>query len=231
MRPASTPISLSRRLAFLLAAVSCLLPGSAGAAKPGRPPKAVDPDAAIVLPVPRSFDAAVEAVAAVTGSRPSDLELGGRILLASEGRAFASAGHLGTLLIAGSHEPYLQAGYYLFRLERSFGLGGSSDVLALVATTDREALVRRVGTSDPTGKASTEAIVAWLAALEKDEPFVLDEIGSDYLAGRFKRTPKDPAAVARRCAEIAPELVKGHENMLALLAEEIRANRTLYLIW
>ena len=37
--------------------------------------------------------------------------------------------------------------------------------------------------------------------------------------------------MARRTTAIAPTLVTGGEREVLLLAEEIRANRTLYLIW
>jgi hypothetical protein len=51
------------------------------------------------------------------------------------------------------------------------------------------------------------------------------------VAGTFERSPKDAASIARRSAEIAPDLVAGRASTLALLTEEIRVNRTLYLIW
>jgi hypothetical protein len=209
---------------LLLAAVlgAFAAPASAAPARSAAP---------IVLAAPRSFDAAVAAVTKATGSKPAELELNGKIFLASEGRAFKVEGRVATRLVEGSHENFLKAGFMLFRNERSFGLGGGGDVVALVATTDRDALLRRVGTVDPSGKLTNDQIIAWLAALEKDEPFLLTEIGHDYVAGRFKAVPKDPGAVAQRCAEIAPELVKGSSSGITLLTEEIKVNRTLYLIW
>jgi hypothetical protein len=103
--------------------------------------------------------------------------------------------------------------------------------VAVLATPDRSAVVRRVGTEGAGGAPASEKIVAWLDALAKDEPFELFEVGTDYLAGRFEREPKDPVAIAKRCAEIAPDLIAGRASTLDLLAGEIKANRTLYLIW
>jgi hypothetical protein len=213
-----------RALALAAAAALTQAPAAASAA----PVKGKDP---IVLPVPKSFDAGVAAIQRATGTKAKDLELGGKILLANEGRSFQMEGHLATRLVEGSHDAFLKAGLYLFRLERAFGIGGGSDIVALVATTDRDALIRRVGTSDPSKKQTTDQIVEWLAALEKDEPFALTEIGHDFIAGRFRATPKDPAAIAQRCAQIAPELVKGSVSAMDLLTEEIKTDRTLYLIW
>jgi hypothetical protein len=213
------------RSALALTALSALLSVHAAAAKapPAKPP--------ISLAAPKSFAAAVAAIEKATGSKGADLELKGNPLPAEEGRAFKIEGKVATRLVDGSHAAFMKAGLYLFRLERSFGMGGGLDTVALVKTTDRDALLRRVGTTDMHGKLSTDQIVEWLGALQKDEPFSLNEIGVDFVAGHFATVPKDPAAVARRCAEIAPELTKGSGSAIELLTEEIKVNRTLYLIW
>lgn len=209
----------------LAAALALVAPPLAVAKAPA---KAQGP---IVLAAPKSYAAAIQAVEKATGAKAADLELKGNPLPAEEGRSFRVEGHLATRLIAGSHQPFLKAGFYLFRLERSFGMGGGLDLVGLVKATDRDGLIRRVGTADPHGALSTDHLIAWLDALEKDEPFTLDEIGVDYVAGRFTSVPADAAAVARRCAQISPELVKGSGSAIDLLTEEIRSNRTLYLIW
>ena len=103
-------------------------------------------------------------------------------------------------LLDGSHTAFRKAGLYLFRLERAFGLAGEKDPLVLLATADRNAVVRRVGTGSPRDGVTTEKVVAWLDALAKEEPFELTEVGTDYVAGRFEGTPKDPMSVAKRCA-------------------------------
>lgn len=217
--------STHRRTALALTALAVLATAPAARAKA---PAVFGP---ITVAAPKDFAAAVRAIEKATGSKATDLELKGNPLPAGEGRAFRVEGRVATRLLEGSHEPFLKAGFYLFRLERSFGMGGGLDVVALVKTSDRDALIRRVGTADPRGKLTTDQLVQWLGALAADEPFSLDEIGVDYVAGHFKATPKDPAAVARRCAELSPELVKGSTRGLDYLTEEIKADRTLYLIW
>lgn len=216
------------RLAFAVAPVALLLGATGAAAAPAVKSAPLKP---ISLAAPVSFAAAVAAVEKATGSKAVDLELKGNPLPAEEGRAFRVEGRLATRLIDGSHDAFLKSGLYLFRLERSFGMGGGVDLVALVKTTDRGALIRRVGPADPHGTLTSDQVAVWLAALEKDEPFTLNEIGVDFVAGHFKKAPADPAAVARRCAEIAPELVKGSATAIDYLTEEIKSNRTLYLIW
>ncbi len=207
------PAALAVALAFASA------PFSAGAADP------------IALGKPKSFDDAVAALERATGAKGEQAKLGGKAVPLEEGRAFPVDGAVAERLLAGSHATFREAGLYLFRLERSFGIAGEKDPVVLLRTADRNAVIRRVGTNGAKSGATTESIVAWLDALAKDEPFELTEVGVDYLAGRFLRAPKDPADIARRCAEIAPDLVAARASTLGLLVEEIRAAHTLYLIW
>lgn len=214
--------SFSPRIVFPLAAALAALgaPLSAHAADtaPTPPP---------ALVAPKDFDAAVRALEAATGAKGAKLH----DLPLAEARSFAVEGSLGEWLLHVNHATFRGAGVYLFRHERSYGMAGDKDQLALVKTADWRTVLRRVGTAGPKGTPSTEKVAAWLEALAKEEPFELLEIGSDYVAGRFERVPRDPAAVARRCAEFAPDLVAGRASTLSLLAQEIAVNRSLYLIW
>lgn len=229
MPPAPARSTSGLRVVAALAAAGAFAT-TAYAAEAGAPP-AGEASAPIVLPAPKDFAEAVVALERATGVKGEAVELGGASVPLSEGRAFAVDGRTAERLLAGSHRVFLKAKLYLFRLERAFGLAGDKDPLVLLATADRSAVVRRVGTSSPRDGVTTEKVVAWLEALAKEEPFELTEVGVDYLAGRFERTPKDPAEVARRSVELAPGLVAGRASTLALLAEEIRTARTLYLIW
>lgn len=202
---------------------AALVPAPSRAGSPGGGP--------LALPRPASFEAAVAALEGATGVKAEPVELGGKPVAAAEGVAFAVDAAVAARLLAGSHVTFREAGLYLFRLERSFGLAGEKDPLVLLRTADRSAVVRRVGTASAKAGVTTERIVAWLDALAKDAPYDLTEIGVDYLAGRFVRAPQDPAAIARRCVELAPDLVAARASTLDLLVEEIRSARTLYLIW
>jgi uncharacterized protein DUF4253 len=204
-----------------------LLSAFAAAAAPGEPRKA-EP---IALAAPKDFGAAVVAIEGATGAKGAPLEAGAGKVPLAEGREFSVDSKVVQRLLAGSHATFRKAGFYLFRVERSFGMEGDKDRLALLATPDRSAVVRRIGTAGPHTGITTEKIVAWLDELARSEPFDLTEVGADYLAGTFERPPKDAAAIARSSAEIAPDLVAGRASTLALLTEEIRVNRTLYLIW
>lgn len=222
-----------RRARRVLIAASVALAAAGSPAAAGAPAKgAKDVRTPISLPAPRSFAEAVAAVEKATGAKGAAIETEGDPVPVEKGRSFEVPSRTAERLLAGSHARFLKAGFYLFRHERAFGVAGEKDRIGLVNTADRGEVIRLMGTGG-SRKASVTAdqIVAWLEGLAKEERFELTEIGTDYVYGRFERTPKDPAAVARRCAEFAPDLVAGRASTLDLLAEEIRANRTLYLIW
>jgi hypothetical protein len=212
---------------FAPAAVAALLAPVAVHASEAK--KASLANGPIVLAAPVSFKAAVSAVEKAVGVKGEKLPFGETPL--AEGRSFSVDRKLADRLLEGSHGVFRKAGFYLFRYERSYGMAGDKDGLGLLATGDHRTVVRRVGTGSGHKGLGSETVVTWLDALAKDEPFELSEIGTDFLAGRFVNAPKDAAAVARRCAEFAPDLVAGRANTLDLLATEIKENRTLLLIW
>lgn len=229
-----TPLRSFLRPSFprsLVAALALAIGGAPATTLAGAPRARVPRP--IKLAAPRSFAAAVASVEKATGVKSEAFSGAKSPAPPVEGRSFALDANTADRLLAGSHSAFRKAGFYLFRYERGFGLPGELDHVALLATADRDAVLRRMGTADGHGTLTTEALVAWLRQLEKDQPFELAEIGVDYVAGRFDRAPQDAQAMARRTIEIAPTLLSGgdREMEVEILAEEIRANRTLYLIW
>ena len=216
-----------RRLALAVASVLSLGGPHVARADFGLNPSA-DP---IVLAAPRSLAAATAAIEKATGARAEPIEaVAGEIPL-SQGAAFAVDSKTAGRLVTGSHGEFRKAGLFLFRFERSYGLADDKDRVGVLVAKDWAAAVRRIGTSGPRHGVKTDQIVAWLRALEKEEPFDLWEIGVDYVAGRFRRTPRDPVALAHGAAKIAPDLVVGHTDPTEGLADLMGKNRTLYLIW
>lgn len=207
----------------VVAAVALLAAGAPRAADPAP----ARPRVPIVLQAPRDLRDAVRSVALATDAETAKLEG----VAAEEGRSFSMSAAAAERLLEGSHAAFRDAGYYLFRYERSYGVAGEKDRVGVIKTADRSVVIRKMKTASARHGLTSDGLVRWLEALAKDEPFELWEIGVDYVAGRFQRTPRDPLAVARRCAEIAPDLVAGRATTLQLLANEIRDNRTLLLIW
>lgn len=185
----------------------------------------------IVLPAVTTLDAASAAIEKATGARPEELSLDTGDVPLAEGRSFELAPAVAERLLAGSHAGLRKAGLFLFRYERGFGMDGGKDQVALLATSDADAVIRRVGTSGPRRGVTPEKVIAWLHAVAKDEPFALVEAAADELVIRFDRAPRDPLALARRATEIAPDLLAGGSVPIEALADEIRESGTLKLLW
>jgi hypothetical protein len=209
-------------------AAAALTTGASRAEGPAEPAPTA-PAAPIVLAKPASLEGAVIDIERATGARPTRLHGRSASIPTGEGRAFQLDSATAARLLQGSRAPFQQAGLFLFRHERSFGLEDEKDVIGVLAADDWRAAVRRMGTAGV--GVTTEKIVGWLEALAKDEPFELTEIGMDYVAGRFARPPKDPRALARRIADFAPDLVRGHKDPIAGLADLLTREQALYLIW
>jgi len=199
----------------------------AGEGAPTQPP----PASPIVLAKPASFDAGVAAIERATGVRPVGLHGRSASVPQGEGRAFELDSRTATRLLDGSHDAYRKAGLFLFRQERSYGLADEKDVVAVLATADWRAVVRRMGTAGASRGITTDRIVEWLEDVSRADPFEITEVGVDYVAGRFVRAPKDPTALAHRIAEFAPDMVRGHKDPIAGLADLVGHERVLYLVW
>lgn len=219
----------TRALFLSFAAVAMALAPRVASAAGQRPTPVADET--LALATPKSFAAAVAAIERATGAHGEKLELSGKQVAASEGRSFALEARTASRLLTGSHTSFRKGGLYLFRYERSYGLPGEKDRVGLLATSDPDVVLRRVGTAGTVRGVTTEQIIAWLHGLEKDEAFEVTEVGTDFVSGRFERAPKDPAAIARRTAQFAPDLVKGHSDPISGLADLIGRKRILYLIW
>jgi hypothetical protein len=202
-------------------AISALspLPARAGGAAP------------IVVPAATTLDAASAAIEKATGAKAAKLELDADDVPLAEGRSFALAPAVAERLLAGSHAPLRKAGLYLFRYERGFGMDGGKDQVALLAAADQDAVIRRVGTSGARRGVTPDKVIAWLHALAKDEPYAVVEVAADELLVRLDRAPRDPLALAKRAAEIAPDLLAAGSVSLEELADEIRESGTIKLLW
>jgi hypothetical protein len=222
---------MTARLAHLTGVLAaCLLVAAAGVAR-AEAPDGATPAQPIALETPPSLVAAVAAIERATGSKGARLHGRSASVPTAEGRTFEVDPKTAGRLLAGSREPFRKAGLFLFRHERGFGIADEKDQVAVLATTDWRAVVRRMGTAGASRGVTTERIVTWLEALHAEEPFEVSEVGVDYVAGRFLKAPKDPTAIARRVAEFAPDLVRGHKDPIAGLADLVGREQMLYLIW
>jgi len=134
-------------------------------------------------------------------------------------------------LVEAAQDQFLAQGYYLFRVAQHFGINGRPDTLALYPSRDRYAIVRLVGTNGANYDIGPDSIVAWLTALEREQPFVLTGIGFDWMSGRFTTPLADPDGLAQRFNAFCPDIVTQGTGTVAALARELTRSRELYCWW
>jgi hypothetical protein len=78
--------------------------------------------------------------------------------------------------------------------------------LILLPTADKYAAVLATGTNGINYGHTTEAVIAWLKAMEGENSFRLGGCGHDFLHGRFPGPIKDAEALAARMIEFCPDI-------------------------
>ncbi len=122
--------------------------------------------------------------------------------------------------------------WLLFRMQSNYDSEKGEDLMGLFATSDPYVAIAQMGTNGINHDVSTSKIIGWLDALDNEQPFVLSDIGFDYLRGRFTTPIADPsklaASIIRLCPDLAVEGTGGQKGLEQRLRD---GNATLYLYW
>jgi Domain of unknown function (DUF4253) len=191
----------------------------------------------LVLPagfaVPEGFPAAVHSLERLAGATATPLA--GRDSLGdstvTEGFAVNVASNRSEALVAAAQPRFLEGGFYLFRAEQHFGIRGQPDRVALFPRSDPYEILRLIGTNGANYGIGTDSIVAWLRALEREQPFMLTGIAFDWIEGRFAEAIRDPGALARRFYAFCPDIVEQGTGSVEALVKELRESQRLYCWW
>jgi hypothetical protein len=190
-----------------------------------RPPPAFE--------MPSDFAGAVRALESLAGAGATPLvvqdSLGNPVR--TDGVVVPVEAKRAEALIAAVQDRFVSRGFYLFRLAQQFGAAGRPDTMALYPSRDRYVILRLVGTNGANYGIGPDSIVAWLEALERQQPFVLTGIGFDWVGGRFTTPLEDPAGLARRFNAFCPDIVSQGTGSVEALAQELRRSGELYCWW
>jgi uncharacterized protein DUF4253 len=183
--------------------------------------------------VPDEFHAAVHTLERLVGATARPLagmdSLGDSI--ATEGFAVNVVSDWAESFVAGAQPRFLAKGFYLFRAEQHFGIGGRPDRVALFPRRDPYEILRLMGTNGANYAIGSDSIVAWLRGLERDQPFILTGMAFDWVEGRFTSPIRDPAALARRFSTFCPDIVEQGTGTVDALAKELAESQHLYCWW
>ncbi len=151
--------------------------------------------------------------------------------LLTEGFAVSVPSARAERLVTAAQPRFLEEGYYLFRSEQHFGIGGQADGVALFPRSDAYEILRLMGTNGGNYDIGPDSIVAWLKALARDHPFVLTGMGFDWVEGRFRSAIPDADALARRSYAFCPDVVDQGTETVEALAQELVESQGLYCRW
>ena len=184
--------------------------------------------------VPADFPGAVKALEVLTGVDAEQLvvidSLG--FPVQTDGATLGVDAERADSLLAVAQPLFLERGFFLFRHEPNYGIGGRPDDIGLVPLADQFAVVKRVGTNGINHGLSPEHVIAWLRDFERDAPFILTGIGYDHLEGRFLRPVGAQAdSIAARLHRFCPDVVEQGTGSVRELANEIGRLNTFFCWW
>ena len=170
------------------------------------------------------YQAALKEIARLSGKKPMPQELAGTYKLELDAEAART-------FLDKHHAPLLDNGCYVFLYEQHFALGGRSDVLWILPTSDKYVVMAFTGVNGINYGIDNYLVIRWMKRLERDHPFVLTGCGFDFLSGRFETKLPDPAAMARRMYAFCPDIVDQGTGSVEALAKELRRTNELYFWW
>jgi hypothetical protein len=183
--------------------------------------------------VPDGFPDAVRALERLTGAAASPLfgtdSLGDSLF--TDGFAVNVSSARAEQLVTAAQPRFLERGFYLFRSEQHFGIGGERDRVALFPRSDPYEILRVMGTNGWNYDIGPDSIAAWLKGLAHNHPFVLTGMGFDWVEGRFDSHIGDAGALARHFHAFCPDIVEQGTETVEALARELAESQRLYCWW
>lgn len=187
------------------------------------------PDFGEAAKVP-AFQQAIKEAAALLGAPPQPLRSQAEDEQVKGGVSFGVSQKKIEPILLRAHTNFLAKGFYLFRYDQGFGIGGRPDKVALLPTTDKYAVMAAMDTNADNYEIGTAGIIAWMKELEQEQPFGLTGIGFDYMEGHLTAPVKDPRGLARRMYQFCPDIVDHGVDTVEALAKELEKGK-LYFWW
>lgn len=177
-----------------------------------------------------SFRQAIADAAALLDAEPQPLRSAGEGAEVKGGVSFAVSTDRLEAILREAHREFLERGFYLFRHEQHFGIGGQPDRVGLLPTADRYAVMAAMSTNGDNYGIGTAGVVAWMKELEAEQPYLLTGIAFDSMEGYFTSPVQNPDDLARRMYQFCPDIVDQGVGRVEALAVEIRKG-DIYFWW
>jgi hypothetical protein len=175
------------------------------------------------------FKAAIAQATQLCGSSPQPLK-SGEDEKSTGGVVFAVPHARAETLLGSPRRQLLAQGATLFRAHNYFGIGEQNDLIGLLPTTDKYAVIAAMQTDGANYNIGTGDIIDWLKNMEKTQPWELTDASMDVVAGNFLSPVKDAKKLAKEMYEFCPDIVDQGTGDVDKLAAEL-AKGKLYFWW
>ena len=143
---------------------------------------------------------------------------------------FDVAAFRGQPLVDQYQAELVEQGWFLFRFAHD--ARQRKDMLGLLPTSEKYVVIAYLQTDGLNYNINTERIIDWLKRLERGQPFVVTEVGLDFLGGEFLQRIRRPRRLAERMFAFCPDIVDQGLATVANLEKELaKPNPQLYLWW
>jgi len=176
------------------------------------------------------FQEAIKEAARLLGAQPQPLKSEAEEEVVKGGVSFDVPHEKIEAMLLTVHTNFLAKGYYLFRYDNNFDAGGHMDRVGLLATADKYAVMAAMDTNGDNYDIGTAGVIAWMKDLEQEQPFILTEIGFDYMGGIFTAPVKNAPGLAKRMYQFCPDIVDQGVETVKALAGELEKGK-LYFWW
>ncbi len=119
-------------------------------------------------------------------------------------------------------------GYLIFRSHK--GYGSLADIVSIIKGNNSYDILKVQRTEAQSYQIETQAIIAWLKALQHEGTFVVTGAGPDWLEAKFVKPPQHMLPFAKKVMAFAPDGLQGLRTA-EKLAAQMEKNNGFYLLW
>lgn len=129
------------------------------------------------------------------------------------------------------HDPLKAKGYYLFVLERNYGIAGQKDMMAILKTTDQFEVLKHIETNGINYDIDNDSVVSIMRDLDKKYQFDLIGANGEWCEFTIKSEDVDWKKLAEDAYRVCPDLIDQGEGSLEDLVTSMQQTKRLYFWW
>lgn len=147
------------------------------------------------------------------------------------GLIFKETAENAELIMDALHSDFLKKGYYLFILDKNFGLNGKPDIMALLHTCDKYELLSELQTDGINYDITNDSLLNLIRVLDNEYELDLIGAGNDWCEFIINKEPVDWMKLSHECYRISPDVVNQGVGTVEALAHGMQQTKRLYLWW